>query len=297
MSRTVTKLNLADLLLKQFPPERFWINPYVPKRSIILVGAAAKSGKSFLMSSMVHAGLFGTPLFVPEPGNQSLRIPVGWNQPAAPTPFRTLIIDKELGEQTFQARMATILERDWTQNRTATEAAIRDRIFYHSKDSGGDNEAVLTFATREGKKAIIQLVNDVKPNLLILDPIGKMHHYDENSAEGIQRLYDDIEEVQAEGKSQDMSIIMTHHFSKPAKMNGSVVGDMLDPYNFRGSSKWFDLPDGLMMLHRRNVTVRTTSWWELDMRFKPRHGADMPDTRLSVNALGDCRIYTRQVLS
>lgn len=288
--------NVADLIEKQFPPDAYWIEPFIPKRSIILIGGHAKIGKSFTMGNICHAAVMGGDLFPPEPNYPSLRLPIGWRTPTATKPFRVLFIDKELGERTMRKRVLSIMQADLDADRDGTLQKIRENYFYHSKDSGGVDEPKITLSNKDGKVALSKLCEQVKPNLLIIDPAGKMHHYDENSADQIQRFYDDLESLQTENKDTDMSIIVTHHFGKPQKMNGQVVGNPLDPYNFRGSSKWFDLPDGLMMMARRPSQRPGQLGWDLEMEFKPRHDAEMPKMVLGVNQLGDNRIYTRMVL-
>lgn len=288
--------SVATLLSKQFPPMPFWMTSILPKNSVVLIGGHAKIGKSFFLGNLARALCLGVDFLTPEPGFTSSVPPA--NRWATPTTggqqAKVLIIDKELGEQTLRDRLSTIFESDILSNREATIECLDKNLFFFSKDSGGEDDPPASFSSPESRKFLVHLCQSRQPNVIFLDPIGKMHHFDENSAGEIQKLYDQIEEVQYELRHLNCSFVITHHFGKPQKVfHGGPTPDPLDPYNFRGSSKWFDLPDNLIMLARK---PSRGVGWDLEMQIKPRHTEEMPRVLLGMNHLQDNRVYFRRVI-
>jgi hypothetical protein len=295
----------ADLLKADFPPERYWLPHFLPKSSIVLMGGQAKIGKSWLVGNMTRSLTLGEPFLENEPGYRQL----GSNDPRWSTPIpsraaRVLVIDKEVGRRSLKGRLGSIYESDYASNPTSTDRLIREHLFINSKDSGGDDYVPPSFSSNEGEDKLQMLCEAVCPEVLILDPIGKMHHYDENSAGQIQSLYDRLERIQNLLKKFETTILIVHHFGKPARqIPGGTNADPLDQYNFRGSSKWFDLPDGLITCARLqpNQSANSTKpvgqrGWDIQMQIKPRHDEELPRLVLGVNQLGDKRIYFRRTL-
>jgi hypothetical protein len=152
---------------------------------------------------------------------------------------------------------------------------------------------------RDGLEIFRQLVVDVKPEVLILDPMGKLHSGDENSNQDVEKVINSVERLKKIGEAWDMSVIMIHHFGKPPQKKGEELTDELSPYQFRGASKWFDAADTLMTCSRQRDKNRDEkkTWWELKCRFTVRHDEEQPDFVLEVNKGDDLRVMFRRAIA
>jgi hypothetical protein len=80
-------------------------------------------------------------------------------------------------------------------------------------------------------------------------------------------------------KDLGLSVIMTHHFKKPAHdWQGNEV-DPLSTYNFRGGSRWGDDVDALICMRRHDDDEQH---WRLECEPTLRHGGSMENFWLDV---------------
>lgn len=231
----------------------------LPVGGQLVFGGRAKVGKTFMMMEFARALALGEtpfdcPLFT------------------VPKPVRVLMIEQELGEIGLQRRAAKLF--DGTMGRKA------DNLWYVSK------VPELKLDTGGGVKLLRNLIEDVEPEVLILDPIGRMHSWDENNAQEMARMFGVLDQIQK--ATPGMALIFSHHFGKPKDPRGG--SDPLDPYEFRGSSKFFDNPDSLVTLQRVRELPKDWEAWSLKARFTLRHGESPDDIILHVNEHDDNRV-------
>lgn len=265
MKETLVKPeSLISLIQADLPPNPCWINPGIlPKGGTLLFGGHSKTGKSFVMLELSRALSTGS---------------VPFNCPLFDIPERAkvLLVEQELGEYGLQKRVKPVYKDE-------DVTLYGDNIFYVSK------VPELQLDTDKGKKILHKLVSEVQPQVLLLDPIGRMNSYDENKSQEIQRLFSDLEAVLKDFRRNDMSLVLSHHFGKPST-DPKSGRDPLDPYNFRGSSKWFDCPDTLITMAR--LEDLNTPWeaWKIRMHFELRQDESPQDIYLTVNRMGDMRV-------
>jgi len=251
---------VADLLDQEFVDVASWIEPEVlPKGGTLLFGGEAKIGKSWLMAEFAKALV-------------TCRSPFGYHDFNVPSQARVLIIEQELGERGFQKRLRKVLANE-------PRRMWEDNLFYESKRP----ELQLSDM---GRRHFVSMVKDVKPDVLILDPISMMHTFDENDATKIAELFRTLEMLKQLDGVGEMSVILSHHFGKP-NTDPRMKVDLLSPYNFRGSSKWKDTPDTLCTVLRAKELDLTWEAWELHARFMTRHSSCPPDMVLSVSRRRD----------
>ncbi len=190
-------------------------------------------------------------------------------------PASVLMFERELGEEGLQKRMRKIM---------AGSPPPRKQMRYISRDPE------FNFSTKDGYERIGNEVAEFKPEVLIIDPVGKMHHEDENDAKDMGVLLDKFDKLLSLGAQQSMSLIMSHHFGKPPRGKAAEGFDYLDPYNFRGSSKWFDDVDGMITIHRTSNLNTPHRAWRLQARFQVRHDEEPPEMFFTVNRDGDLRV-------
>ena len=261
---------VIDLLARDFPDNPSYIDPMIlTKGGTLLLGGEAKVGKSFIMLELCRALTTGTPFM----DNPSLKVP---------EPLRTLYIDAEVGERTNKARVLKIFNkadpRIWADN------------FYHVSKN-----LELQLDSHRGVAYFGDLIRDVRPNVLVLDPISFMHHGDENSAHDVGSLFLTLARLKERGRDEQLSIVFSHHFRKPPFGQYAIGYDYLGEYNFRGSSKWKDGGDTILTMSREDnfANADGSEAWKLKLRFLCRHGPSAPEGEYAFNRDGDLRITWR----
>lgn len=245
----------------------YWINPLIPRNSKVILGSYAKAGKTAVMLSIIRALVTGENLF---------ECPRFTTSETA----NVLIFEQELGEAGFQRRTRKVLQgvqrRNW--------------IRYISRDPD------VSFSDAKGLELIGNEVAECKPNILILDPIGAMYHDNENEAHEVARLWREIDRLLVLGKQQNMTVILSHHFGKRPNGKAAENFDFLDPYNCRGSGKWFDVPDTLITMNRLGELPGRRDSWRVQMRFTVRHDEPQEEIYCTINRERDLRVrYERDV--
>lgn len=249
-----------DLLNKEFPQISCWIEPEIlPKGGTLCFGGTAKAGKSFIMNELVRALILQKKPF---------------DCPHFNVPYRArvLVLEQELGERGFQKRLRRMLENE-------NPNAWGEYLWYESR-----RPEIQIIG--EGFRHIRHMVEEVRPNVLILDPVSMFYSCDENSSEEIGKVFKNIEGLKQIHPEDEMSVIFSHHFGKPGR--GPDAPDPLDQYNFRGSSKWKDSPDTLCTVVR-DGNINGLDWeaWNLRVRWLTRHESSPPDMKMTVNGVGD----------
>ena len=185
-------------MMKTLPPTPFYIENWLPKMGKALIYAPAKSGKSYLCLQIAHAIGHGLPLL----GMQT-------------TAGKVLYLQFELGESVLQHRML---------------------------ESGVDYDNVFvgtTFAMKLDMKAgqamLDRVMEDLEPDVLILDPKYKAIMGDENEATEMRPICDHLDELI---EKYQCSVLLIDHSGKDISKHS------------RGSSIWEDWVDSYIQMNR-----------------------------------------------
>lgn len=266
--KTIQSQTIIELFGHQFPSQFSYIEPTIlTKGGTLLLGGHAKVGKSLVMMEVIRSLSCGKPLF----GNPEFEVP---------KTVRCLLVEMENGPRSIKDRGLKIFEDE-------------DPEIYGDNFHVISYEHLLQLDTSAGLKYFTDLLKDVRPNVMVLDPISFMHSQEEISADGIQRVVNAIIKLKTLDitKESEMSVVMSHHFGKKPWGAGAQGYDALSDYNFRGSSKWKDMADSLITMDR-SEEMRGVGWeaWKLKMRFLCRHGSSPKDIVCHVNERGDLRV-------
>lgn len=247
---------VVDLLADGLPPVPCWIDPFcLPKRGIMLLAGEAKVAKSFFLLEIARALATGTQLF----GNPFFRVT---------EQCRVLMVEQELGPWGFGQRVKKIFARH-------NPSAYANTFNYLSK------EPDWRFDTPKGRDHIRETIIDYRPNIVILDPISYFYSVDDTNASNVGDLFRQIEHMKQMGLTDEMAVLVSHHMKKPPVGKNNRDGyDPLDPYNIRGSEKWFSAPDTIVTCNR--LKGGTKDRWYVDTRWKTRHGEEPPDVQFLV---------------
>lgn len=165
-----------------------------------------------------------------------------------------------------------------------------DRLWYVSR------VPQLQLNSMEGRDLLCRLIEQAEANVLMIDPIGKCHTYDENSNTDIARLWAHLETIQWQYRAESLSLVISHHFGKPST-DPKYHRDPLDINNFRGASKWISDPDTLVAVQRLGDISGPYKAWRLKVGFTLRHGEGLPDMILTVNRDNDRRVLFEKFAS
>jgi hypothetical protein len=261
--------NIVELIERPLPKVPCWIEPAVlPCGGKLLFGGHAKSGKSFIMLELARSLALGV-------------APFNCPHLSTPHPVKVAILEQEIGPWGIQKRAKTIL-------------AGESRELLQANFHGVSQVRGLKLDTPGTVDFISDFCHKVGAQVLFLDPIGKMHGYDENDAAQISRLFSKIEEIIMNCKDLNLSIVMSHHFGKPLRDPRVELSDdqMFSPYNFRGSSKWYDDPDTLVTCNRLPPDRELGhKWWYVKSKWETRQGEGPPEyLTFSVNRDANLRV-------
>jgi RecA-family ATPase len=255
---------LTDLLTRPAIECPAWISPVIlPKRGLMLFGGHSKIGKSFQALEMARALATGSNLF----GYGSFKA----------EECRVLYVEREVGEYGLQSRCREIFKGE-------DFGRIADNLWYVSQDSD------LNVDTHAGIGRLGEYVSDLSINVLILDPISSMFSVDENDATAMSKVFNNLEHLRKVFVGQDLSVVLAHHFGKPPNGKGSETYDHLSHHNFRGSSKFFSVPDTVCTSWRAEELNLDWQAWRLKCRWVCRQGESPPEQYLTVNQNRDLRV-------
>jgi RecA-family ATPase len=222
----------------------------LPIQGKAILGGSAKSNKSFVALNVGICLAKGVPLFKAAYPNGTPVYPVM-------KPWRVLLIEQEIGEDGLRKRLRGIVSE---------EQALGAPFYIRSKDTQ------FRLDTSEGLAKIEEDIANIRPDVLILDPLSKFHGLDENSATEmgkVMRVGDYL--IQKYG----CAILYIHHTGLAAfdKENPRRGGARL-----RGSSAIFADVDTFVEVNR--LSVSHTAEPTLKLEFELRQGAPIPPSTI-----------------
>jgi RecA-family ATPase len=248
-----------DLFTTPLPDAPAWITGGVLiKGAVMLACGPAKIGKSQLIVDIADSLTRGGCLW----GVEGFEIP---------EPVATLYLDGELGKYGLHQRVRYRYE--------ALGYPPAPNLFYLSKPKG------FMLDTMAGAELLAREVAATKAKVVIVDPISKFLHGDENSNTDVNRLFQNLNGLVAD--TNDLSFVLVHHYGKPPKpgTDGAAEYDPLDAYNARGAAKWFDSVDTLVTIQMQKAVLPGE-----DRRFKtgwkPRHAPEPAPITLALHPGG-----------
>lgn len=231
-------------------------------KGLMFVGGPPKAYKSFVLNTICLHLATGTNLF------GATRKKARYESPAfaVQRPYRILLFEQEIGDFSLKDRllpMANSLPEP-------QKSLFLDNVFTHSCDRS------LRLDNAEGAGVIGKIIEQVKPEIVIFDPLVEFHHGDENSTQDMSRVMRGVDWVR---DKFNVAVIMSHHCGKANDLRAGA--DAL-----RGSSAIFGKGDSYFMLNvhnrgagillveptlRRGIPIRRflirLNWNDLKIRF------------------------------
>lgn len=163
----------------------------------MILGGAAKSNKSFVTLNICLALAKGQSIFDAHYKNQTPVFPVTKS-------WKVLMFEQEIGAEGLQKRLKSMVSID----ESFCEFYVR------SKDLG------LQLDTVDGLANIEREIDSVMPDVLVIDPLSKMHTAEENSSQEMGNVMRRIDYLI---NKYGLSILVVHHTGNAA----------FDPQNMR----------------------------------------------------------------
>jgi hypothetical protein len=174
----------------------------LPAQAIAVISAYSKMGKSILAMILGICIASGHPFLVQFPINRR---------------WRVLYFQLEISEKSIADRLRKMLPY----------------ARQHGIDPGSNFEIVnmppLKIDTEDGLKAAMRIIRARRPDVVIWDPLYKLHSQDENKSDRMQRVLDKFDYIRSVFK---VTQIIVHHHGKPSKDTSGRDGFQL----MRGSS-------------------------------------------------------------
>jgi hypothetical protein len=195
VSKLITQEELMDL---DIPPIDYYITDLIPKQSKILVSGSANLGKSFFVMNLSTAIATGKEFLSDRFDTK--------------TTGKIMYLDCEMGPSGVKERFSKM--KIETKN-------IYLSPYFLSIDLN----------TEQGKKTVEFWLQEYKPNILIIDPIGSAWHGDENNKQEVSRFTSYLNTLI---NKHDISIVLVKHWRKKTK-GATSGGEMVS-----GSHHWLD---------------------------------------------------------
>ncbi len=241
-------LTFQDLITRSRQPRPCYVgSQFVPVSGKVLIGGEAKIGKSFVSMEIARALATGTCCF-------------GRTDFAVERPVRVLLCDKELGADSLGVRLAGFFA-----GASAEELALAAQNIFAV--SGNPD---FYFDDRARRQAIQDKLDEVQPNVLIIDPVSKFMQGSDSDNDHVKHFLETMDILMELHEANGLSVIMSHHFRKPQTDFRGAKIDPTSSYNFRGGSKWYDDMDSLVTMQRHDVNDQH---WRLECEPEFRHGA------------------------
>jgi RecA-family ATPase len=234
---------LSEFLARTPPPVRFIIGRGVlPVQGKLIIGGPPKANKSFVAMNIAVDLARGRNIFDAKYPDGRIVLPVEKT-------YRVLYIEQEIGEHSVRERLARML--------VGVPNIENLTFFVKTKDIG------MRLDSPDGQAAIFAEIEEVKPDVVLLDPLAKFHLVEENSARdmsAIMRIGDMI--IQR----YKTALVIVHH---EGKENHDSPRRGLD--KLRGSSVIAADTDSFLDVIRRSSKHAPEP--VLELSFEIRHDA------------------------
>ncbi|HOX42926.1 MAG TPA: AAA family ATPase [Myxococcota bacterium] len=210
-------ISARDFLKRNLPPKSWLIEGWFPANAFIVLFAPPKSFKSMLVIASMLALADGN-------SNSGVF--------HCSKPKRVLYVQVEIGPSSFQDRVI----RHKRGLGVSDEALDRIRLLTPLPDGG----FLPKLDDPEGLAHIRAAIEDFEPELVVFDPLARLHRADENNATEMAPIMDTFLEIRDTFKC---SVAAIHHATKAARGRPDI-------YTARGSSAITGAVDSVICVSR-----------------------------------------------
>lgn len=224
--------------------------------AMMVVGGAPKSYKSFILLAIAVSIATGRNLFGAFRSNHGRPVPAFTIDKSR----RVLLFEKEIGEDDLEDRLAPLYE----SLNPDEQKLFRENFFSHSVDNK------INFDTVEGMKELERIIREVKPEVVIFDPLIEFHSQDENSSTSMATM---LKNFMILCRRTKVTPILSHHEGKVDADAGRDGGSRL-----RGSSALYGKGDTFI-----NLKVVNKNAMRIQVEFTLRRGKPIKDILIKLD--------------
>jgi hypothetical protein len=203
--------------LEEPDPSRLWLVEHLWQRSGTgIVGGTAKGAKTWLCLDLALSIASNTPML---------------DRFAIHRPGGVLFVSAEGGQAYLKQRLNSLCA-----HRGLKLDALPHRLDIIS--------TAIRIDTPEGLGRLVATIEAVRPVLLVLDPLVRLHRIDENSASSVSGLLSSLTELQ---QRHDLAIVVAHHSTKQGARRSDMGGQ-----DFRGSSDFHAWGDSNIFVRKKD---------------------------------------------
>jgi hypothetical protein len=203
--------------LEEPDPSRLWLVENLWQRSGTgIVGGSAKGAKTWLCLDLALSIASNTPAL---------------DRFAVHRPGGVLFVSAEGGQAYLKGRL----------NALCAHRGLKLDSLPHRLDM---ISTAIRIDTPEGLGRLEATIEAVRPVLLVLDPIVRLHRIDENSASSVSALLSSLTELQ---QRHDLAILVAHHSTKQGARRSDPSGQ-----DFRGSSDFYAWGDSNIFVRKKD---------------------------------------------
>lgn len=153
------------------------------------------------------------------------------------------------------------------KHRTAAIAAVRGVESFEQLAVGLIIEHALRLDHPEHQQRLAATLERLHPRLLVLDPLVRLHHADENSAADISFLLDSLRQMQ---RRYAVAIVLVHHVRKAATgQPGQSLRGSGDLHAWSDSSLYLLRQKGRLMLHAEHRSLPSPAPVAVELQTDP----------------------------
>lgn len=155
--------------------------------------------------------------------------------------------------------------------RTRCDAICAHRLLsLNQLDLFSITESCLRLDIREDQKRLHATIAHIRPRLLLLDPLVRLHRLDENSSADISRILGFLRELQRE---HNLAIVLVHHASKRQHAQpGQALRGSSDLHAFGDSNAYLARRQDRLVLTLEHRSAKPIDPLELELASDPTRG-------------------------
>ena len=236
--------SMRELVNTKFSASPFIIGDgLLGEQAILIIGGPPKSYKSFLVNTLIQHLTSATPLF-----SASRSTHIYFNIPKA---NRVLLLEQEIGGYDLRERLLGLAQ----QLPPHQQEQLMDNLFVQSCDHNMRLDSIA------GRTYLAEMIHEVKPQVVILDPFIEFHDADENSTREMSHMLHNLDWLR---ERLHFATVIVHHTAKLNDFNSLRSG----PDLLRGSSVLQGKADSFLMVQ----LLKTDPTPELRLQFTLRRG-------------------------
>lgn len=260
-------ISIAELYSKQLPKEDWIIEGLLTRKNVGFMIGPSKRGKSWLMLDAAWSLAEGKAIW----GIPELR---------PSRAMRTVYFTQEDTESNIQDRIRKHVDVGHRTLNNGVTVVPKDLSMKLDTSNG----------IRLIKNELDSVVKSGQIDLVVFDPMRRIHNGDENDSSHIAKLWAVLDAIH---NDYNCATLIVHHTKKPPEDKTGY--DPTDPYQGRGSGDIFGGGDAFVMVVPGPMSPDKKSWRRVSAHFESKRGEPIAPAELQISLIdGSVSCLSRQ---